>query len=129
MYNHPKIYPIPPLYKKHLTKSKGVILPKVIKVAGRCPAAKSKLAIMFAITKTIGGIFATVFSELSIWESFDFFAKNIFQMINAKSDSTKSLSISSSQIPPYKILAKKAQTERPASVASLIWGIAFPKVQ
>lgn len=91
MYNQPKKKPIPPLYKKHLNKIRGVI-PKVICVAGKCPAAKSKLATMFAIKNTIFG--TSFFSEVID------FLKKIFQMINAKSESTKSLSKSSSQIPP-----------------------------
>ena len=61
MYNQPKKKPIPPLYKKHLNKIRGVI-PKVICVAGKCPAAKSKLATMFAIKNTIFG--TSFFSEV-----------------------------------------------------------------
>ena len=84
---------MPPLSKKHLNIIMGDS-PNVVAVAGRCPAANRRAAIILAVIRIhVDGR--------------SFFLSNTFHRMNATKDNQKRRNITSSITPPYKTDAVK----------------------
>ena len=65
-YSRPNNSPKIPFSKKHLASNIGVSAPKAVTVAGRCPAANSRVEMILAAIKIIsGGLFFGVLLQKS----------------------------------------------------------------
>ena len=104
---------MPPFSKKHLNTIMGDS-PNIAAVAGRCPAAKRRAAIILAVTRILV-------------EGRSFFLSNTFHRTNATKDIQKGRSITSSITPPYMTDAIKYGIVGFTLYESIITCESFPK--